>query len=653
MTRKQTKISAIIRTLTYTLIFAVCAAPAMHAQQQSTPQRERRVTQTPQQPTPQATPQTTPTPNVSPTPNVTSTPSVAAPSPITNVAPFVRRIAPQSIAELAARLTEIVRRPAFAAAQTGVKVVSLDSGRTLFEDNAGKLLLPASNMKLYTTAAALVRLTPDFRFTTSAYAVSRPDATGTLRGDLIIFGRGDPTFAARFNNGNTFAAIDDFAARIAASGVRRIEGDIIGDESFFNGAPLGAGWEWDDLQWYYGAEISALSVNDNAIDLTVRPATQVGDASVVTTGATTSTLVAVLNNNSQVNNPPSVHLQSANGYQVSPNATSTTNNTTSTTNTTNVFSSTTNAAATPNQVSSNQIASNPNLSNTPYVTVINNATTGASGERRDFSVYRPLNSNTIILSGTLPQGGANFSGSVAVANPALMFTHLLRQSLVRRGVIVTGKTQIVDARARRDTPLPPALIELAVRHSPPLSVIAAQTLKPSQNLYTELILRALGKATNSDPQLTSAEAGIAAVQSLLREAGVDARSVVNVDGSGLSRGDYVTADATVRLLAFMDKQLPAIRTAFYDAQPIAGVDGTLRNRMKGTPAAGNVRAKTGTLSNATSLSGYVTTAAGERLAFALMINNCPADLDPRTEFTDPVAVLLASLTARSSTTASQ
>jgi D-alanyl-D-alanine carboxypeptidase/D-alanyl-D-alanine-endopeptidase (penicillin-binding protein 4) len=98
-----------------------------------------------------------------------------------------------------------------------VKVASLDTGRTLYEENSEKLLHPASNMKIYTVAAALDRLTPDFRFKTSAYVPAMPDATGTVRGDLIIYGRGDPTFAASFNNGDYYKAIDDFAARIAAA----------------------------------------------------------------------------------------------------------------------------------------------------------------------------------------------------------------------------------------------------------------------------------------------------------------------------------------------------------------------------------------------------------------------------------------------------
>jgi D-alanyl-D-alanine carboxypeptidase/D-alanyl-D-alanine-endopeptidase (penicillin-binding protein 4) len=117
------------------------------------------------------------------------------------------------------------------------------------------------------------------------------------------------------------------------------------------------------------------------------------------------------------------------------------------------------------------------------------------------------------------------------------------------------------------------------------------------------------------------------------------------DGSGLSRNDMITADSTVQLLAFMNKHRYA--DVFRAALPIAGVDGTLRNRMRGTAAENNVRAKTGSLSSAASLGGYVTTAAGEKLAFTVIVNNYPNEVDPRAVCIDPIAVLLASFNGKS------
>jgi serine-type D-Ala-D-Ala carboxypeptidase/endopeptidase (penicillin-binding protein 4) len=485
---------------------------------------------------------------------------------------------PKTLAELQTRISEVLTRPDLAPAMVGVKVVSLDTGRVLFEENAAKLLRPASNMKIYTVATALDRLTPDYRFTTSVFAATRPDSNGVIRGDLRIYGRGDPSIAARFNNGDYLKAIDDFATRIVSAGVKRVEGDLVGDETYFVGPKYGAGWEWEDLTWYYGAEVTPLTVNDNALDLFIKPGTAVGQPALITTG------------------PPD-----------------------------------------------------------PLLAIVNRVTTSAKGVRREISIHRGLGENTIIITGSIPLEDRGYTGGIGISHPALLFVYLLRSSLVQKGVVITGKSRTTGEVAVASLPSmsfvsSPAQEELTTLQSPPFSIIAAQTLKPSQNLYTELILRTLGKvtpppATTSIFNQTSEDLGIEAVKSFLKTAGIRPEALVLNDGSGLSRSDMITAEASVQLLTFMSKHRYA--DVFRNALPIAGVDGTLRNRMKATPAENNVRAKTGSLSSAASLAGYVTTASGEKLAFAIMVNNYPRDFDPRTACIDPIAVLLASFSGKS------
>ena len=482
-------------------------------------------------------------------------------------------VAPKTVPELQTRISQILSKPELAPALIGIKVTSLDSGRVLFEGNAEKLLRPASNMKIYTVAAALDRLSPDYRFTTSVFAPAKPDAGGVIRGDLRIYGRGDPSIAARFNNGDYFKTIDDLAARIAAAGVKRVEGDLVGDETYFVGPKHGAGWEWEDLTWYYGAEVTPLTVNDNALDLFIKPGAAVGQPAVITTG------------------PPD-----------------------------------------------------------PLLTVVNRVTTSAKGVRRDISIHRGLNENTMTISGTIPIDDRGYTGGIGISHPALLFVYLLRSSLVQKGVVITGKSRVTGEVAIPSVSSVSSVAqeEIATLQSPPFGSIAAQTLKPSQNLYTELILRTLGKVSPPPPTLTgsatSEELGIEAVKTFLKTAGIRPEALVLDDGSGLSRNDMITAEASVQLLMFMSKHRYA--GVFRDALPIAGVDGTLRNRLKGTPAENNLRAKTGSLSSASSLSGYVTTAGGEKLAFSIMVNNYPRDVDPRTACIDPIAVLLASFNDR-------
>lgn len=489
-----------------------------------------------------------------------------------------------TLADLQTRITAILAKPELSSSTIGLKVVSLDTGRVLFEENANKLLRPASNMKLYTVAAALDRLSPDYRFVTSVYASTRPDATGVVRGDLTIYGRGDPSIAARFNNGDYFKGIDELATRIVAAGVKRVEGDIVGDETYFVGPKYGAGWEWEDLTWYYGAEVTPLTVNDNALDLFIKPGPAVGQPALITTG------------------PPD-----------------------------------------------------------PLLTIVNKVTTSAKGLRRELSIHRGLNENTITITGSIPLEDRGYTGGIGISHPALLFVYLLRNSLAQKGVVITGKSRTtgevnqppfitaVPAVATNGGSAGPFQNEIATLQSPPFSLIAAQTLKPSQNLYTELILRTLGKvtpppATMSPLGQTSENLGLEAVRSFLKTAGIRPEALNLDDGSGLSRNDMITAEASVQLLTFMSKHRYA--SVFRDALPIAGVDGTLRNRMRGTPAENNVRAKTGSLSSAASLGGYLTTAAGEKLAFSIMVNNYPRDVDPRTMCIDPITVLLALFTGK-------
>src|SRR5690606_14106344 len=123
----------------------------------------------------------------------------------------------------------------------------------------------------FTVAAALELLGPDHRFATTVYSRSRPDASGSVSGPLRIHGTGDVSVSYTFNGDDPLKGIDRLADAIAAAGVKRVDGDIIADETYFKGGPLPTGWEWDDLQIYYGAEVSALPVNDNVVRLSVTP----------------------------------------------------------------------------------------------------------------------------------------------------------------------------------------------------------------------------------------------------------------------------------------------------------------------------------------------------------------------------------------------
>jgi len=170
---------------------------------------------------------------------------------------------------LTERIEAILRLEKADSGTWAVEVVSLDTGETLCEMNSSRPMLPASNMKLFTTAAALYYLGPDFTTKTSFYFDGELDKEGTLRGDLIMYGRGDPNISGRFHETPT-SIFEEIADRLKALGLRRIEGDIVGDDSYFDAQYYGP-WLPKERHKWYAARVSALSFNDNCIDIYVYP----------------------------------------------------------------------------------------------------------------------------------------------------------------------------------------------------------------------------------------------------------------------------------------------------------------------------------------------------------------------------------------------
>jgi serine-type D-Ala-D-Ala carboxypeptidase/endopeptidase (penicillin-binding protein 4) len=485
-------------------------------------------------------------------------------------------VAPASVGELRARLEAHVAQTRFSGALWGVKVASLETGQVLFEHHADRLLSPASNSKLYTAALALDRLGGDYRIVTPLFATAKPDSNGKLAGDLIISGRGDPSWKAKPRRGDFAAIFEPFVAALRKAGVRHITGDVIADATFFRGPGNGAGWTVDDLNDDYGAEISAITLDDNYVDVRVTPGPKVGE-------------------------PGSLRL-------VQP---------------------------------------------ATRLTLHNRTVTVAEGRARHLEVRRLLGGNTAYVLGEVPLGAADVFVDVTVPCPASWFAEALKGALIQAGITVGGEARAVawpqSSAVKTDA------VRLGEIVSPPLRELVAAFMKPSQNLETDLIFGHVGELTRTAETpswRTSEQLGVAALRNFLRSAKLPADDVHFEEGSGLSRNNLTTPNATLGLLHFMAQHAEA--RAWTDALPIAGVDGTLRTRFKNTAAEGNVRAKTGTLRWAIGLSGYVTSAAGERLAFSIMLNRAvaPASGSSRGDV-DVIPIWLAQLSARSTAVAAE
>lgn len=482
-------------------------------------------------------------------------------------------VAGEAPADLQTRIEAFVNAPRFAGAAWGIKVVSLDTGRTLAAHGDTTRLSPASNAKLYAAAYLLDALGGDYRLRTAVQTTEAVRGDGALAGDLVIAGTGDPSWNPRRLKQDFGSAFAPFVAALQRAGVRRIAGDLVADGTHLRVPPHGASWTADDLNDYYGAEVSALTLDDNYVDLRATPAATVGASAVLELLAPHTGLT--LDNR----------------------------------------------------------------------TVTLPAGTVATAEPK-LRVLRLPGESSVRVFGELPVGAAPQVTEITVPRPGAWFAVALKAALERVGIVVEGRAR--DVRWPEPSAFTEAPVVLAEMESPPLRELLRTMLGVSQNLWTDLLFAHAGeqRRTAATPAARRSDAlALEGLQDFLQRNDLRADEVSFDEASGLSRNNLTTAAATVRLLEFMATHREA--AAFLEALPVAGRDGSLAKRMKGTAAEGNVRAKTGSLRWAHTLSGYVTTATGERLAFSLMLNrHRPApDRAPREEL-DEIAVWLAELRTR-------
>ena len=448
----------------------------------------------------------------------------------------------------------ILSQPALQHGYWGVVVKSLDKDdETLYAMNARKLMLPASNMKIVTLAAAAEKLGWDYRYETTVLAGGSIDA-GMLQGDLVVVGTGDPSLVA--GDGMADRVFAEWADHLKQRGIRTIAGRIIGDDNGFEEETLGFGWSWDDLPDDYAAGVGALQFNENAVRVTVAPGRAAGESAAISVTPDGSGLV-----------------------------------------------------------------------------IANAVATGAPGSPASINTRRLPGNMRLELRGSIPLDGAPSTLAASVDNPTLFFVGALRIALIANGIDVRGPA--VDIDDVWDAPRPTSAPLVSYR-SPPLSELAVRLMKDSQNQYAETLL----KSVSDGAGVRSAAAGRLAAQTILEGWGVPASELILRDGSGLSRYDFVTPGAIVAILAHVDRD-QRLRGPFDASLPIAGRDGTLSTRMKGTPAEGNAHAKTGSMTGVRALSGFVTTADGERLAFSIVANNFETPAGVVTAATDTIVVSLA------------
>lgn len=429
----------------------------------------------------------------------------------------------------------------------GMVVLDLTSGETLYQRNAHRLFIPASNMKLFSEAAALMALGPDYRFKNQLSSSAGQIQNGVLKGNLYLHLNGDPSFSHK-DLSHLLASLKDWD-------IKTIQGNVVIDSSLASVAAYPPGWLSSDYSYSYGAPIAPLMLDTNRLTVTINPGSRDGAPAVVEVD------------------------EVANGSSA--------------------------------------------------VVIANQAVTKA--HTKGCGLGLSLNQdNHLVVNGCIGIGQWAVQQRLAIKNPLIYAQGMIKSELAKANIQLTGQVQLGKA--------PSGTFLLATDYSQPLTQLMADTLKPSDNLYADsLYLHAAGKLHGSPVNWGDAQPVIK--KFMHEQTGIDFSNAVFTDGSGLSRYNLVTPLQTISLLKFLHEHFP-LSYEYIAALPVSGRDGTLQKRFRVPSQQGFVRAKTGYMTGVNSLSGYLYTANGHTLAFAMHINRTPGG-----KFSGPGRPILDALTA--------
>ena len=466
---------------------------------------------------------------------------------------------------VAKRIDAILAGPDLARGFWGIEVVSVDSGKIVYAQNADKLFTPASNTKLFTTAAALALIGPDYSSRTTVETSGNLDKYGRLTGDLVLVGRGDPNLSGRelpYNlrterNAHPIQVLEQLADALVQKGVKYVDGNIIADDSYFAFDRYGEGWSQDDLVLADGAPVSALTINDNVVFVNILPADRAGERAFVSI------------------TPFADYYRIDNRIITTP-------------------------AGTGRKIFINREPGSTLL------TLWGNMPLDDAGANEALAIEDPAEFAAAIFHQLLENRGIVIYGKQRTRHTELA-------SLSTLTVTATAPARGGDepSRALQNQPL-----VLASYQSKPLIEDVRVINKVSQNLHAEILLRLLGREKGA---AGTVEGGLEVLRGFLNRAGVPSEQYLFYDGSGLSRQNLTTPHAVVQLLRYAAAQ--PWGASFRETLPVAGIDGSLADRFSNLDRRAHVYAKTGSLGGVKSLSGYATTVGGQQVAFSILSNN--------------------------------
>ena len=427
-------------------------------------------------------------------------------------------------------IDQILSDPDVARGFWGIDVVALDTGQHLFGLNENRLFTPASNTKLFTTAAAFGLIGPEFRFKTTVESMGSIDKYGRLNSDLVVVGRGDPNLSGRTlpyylhteRKSPPIQALIDLADQLVQKGLKYVDGDVVADDSYYVFERYGEGWSQDDLAWEWGAPVSALTINDNVLFVNILPADRPGEKAFLN--------ITPFPEYYRIDNRVTTTPQGTGPRKVFINR----------------------------EPGSNQ------------VTIWGNIPVDDTGEGEMLAIEDPAEFSAKLFSNLLEQRGVTIYG-----RPRTRHTELASMQTFSVTTIASGGGSENSAHA---VPTP---MVLASHESMPLYDDLRVVNKVSQNLHAELALRMLGKEKGTSGSI---QGGLEVLHGFLTSAGIQSDQFVFYDGSGLSRENLVSPAAVVRLLQYA--KLQPWGPLFEDTLPVSGVDGSLGDRLKTPPYKG-------------------------------------------------------------------
>jgi serine-type D-Ala-D-Ala carboxypeptidase/endopeptidase (penicillin-binding protein 4) len=465
------------------------------------------------------------------------------------------------------RINELLASPDLQRGFWGIEVVSLTSGKTLCSLNPDKLFTPASNTKLFTSAAAMALIGPDYKFRTTVETTGSLDKYGRLSGDVVLVGRGDPNLSGRElpyelrtqRNDHPIHVLEALADDLVQKGVKYVDGDVVADDSYFAFERYGEGWSQDDLVWADGAPVSALTINDNVVFVNILPADRAGEKAFV---SITPFAGYYRLDNRIITTPPGT----ARKFFVNRQPGST------------------------------------------VLTLWGNMPLDDPGTNEALAIENPADFAAALFHQLLERRGIIIYGRDRTRHTELA---TLPTFTVNALAPSHGGSDEQPRPLKSDQP-----VVLGSYESKALLEDVRVINKVSQNLHAEILLRLLGRERGT---AGTVEGGLEVMRGFLTQAGIAAEQYEFYDGSGLSRQNLVTPHAVVQLLRYVSAQ--PWGAAFKLTLPVSGVDGSLSDRLNSPRMQGRIFAKTGSLGGVKSLSGYAVTDSGDAVVFSILSNN--------------------------------